>query len=92
MRLTSALMFDIFLNNLFGIFTYGCYEVAVTPEHGFPVILCYLFLTTASRKAGSLCFDHPDKIQQVYFRPGIKQDMDVVRFPVYFCQDADTLF
>lgn len=69
MRLTPALVFDIFLNNLFRIFTYGCYEIAVTPEHGFPVILCYLFLTTASRKTGSLCFYHPDKIQQVYFRP-----------------------
>ena len=82
LRLFLSLFPDVPFHHIPGRTSYCGGKITVRPEYRLPEVLLQFFWVLFSCKPGYLGLDDPHQVQNLDFRPGIKQDVDMVRFPV----------
>ena len=81
LRLLLALFPDILSHHIPGRTSQRGGKVTVRPEYRLQEVLFQFFRELFPCKPGSLGLDYPHQVQDLNFRPGIKQDVDKVRSP-----------
>ena len=89
---SDSLLLDILFQDLDTGTTGSCQEITVTPERIFPQLVFDLVMIVCTYRFRQLCLQAADDHRRRSSRWQLKQQMDVVLFPVAFEQFPAVLF